>query len=81
MQHTVEYLHKFGEAANFKRIAMGQHNYNTAKNYLPDEMFIKPDYKKEELMKLPDLPEMLFYSEVLTSKGFSEVNSWSWLKG
>ncbi|MBW2997119.1 hypothetical protein KY349_02125, partial [Candidatus Woesearchaeota archaeon] len=73
-----KYLHKFSNAAGFKRIAMGNHNFNTAKNFMEANLLQEPDYAKEELMKLPDLedtPE--FYSEVLDNVDFSQKSSYS----
>jgi hypothetical protein len=73
-----KYLHKFSNAAGFKRIAMGNHNFNTAKNFMEANLLQEPDYAKEELMKLPDLedtPE--FYSEVLDNIDSPQKSSYS----
>ena len=74
-----DYIQQFSQAAGFKRVAMGNHNYNTAKNFMDSRLLRVPDYSKEELMKLPDLENTAeFYSEVLdNSKKNSQKSSFS----
>lgn len=74
-----DYIQRFSEAAGFKRVAMGNHNYNTAKNFMDSRLLKVPDYSKEELMKLPDLEDTpKFYSEVLdNSDRVSQKSSYS----
>ncbi|MFH1401036.1 MAG: hypothetical protein ABIH41_05960, partial [Nanoarchaeota archaeon] len=76
--HARDYLKAYAQAAGFRRVAMGTHNYNTATNHLPPEALVTPDYAREELEKLPDIIETGFFSEVL-DKGRSIKGDWAWL--
>ncbi len=83
--HATRYLVRFQQAAGFSGLAAGIGDFNTGKNYLPPELFVYPDYSKEELVKLPDgageddLETPEFYSQVFTQDGFSKKGHWAYV--
>ncbi|MBT3407216.1 hypothetical protein HN415_00885, partial [Candidatus Woesearchaeota archaeon] len=79
MNYFTEYIQNYTKAYGIKKIALGNHNYNTAKKFLNQNQLIKPN-STDELMKLPDYPEPRFYSEVLNKNGYSSKGNWSYLK-
>ncbi len=81
--YVIRCIDAVGTQAGFQGLAMGTHNYNTARNFIPGGVeMIQPDYKKEELLKLPDhVPDgkQVWYSEIYEPTGTSN-QEWAWLR-
>ncbi len=51
INHTLQYLKNFCTSAGFKRLAIGNHQYNTCKNFIDNDSLEQPE--KDTLQKLP----------------------------
>ncbi len=86
-KHCLRYVDQLGLESGFEGLAMGNHNYNTAFNYLPENLkfrsLLKDKKKKDEIMKLPDHVsegEQKWYSEIFDEKGNSKENTIIWIR-
>lgn len=81
VQHTHRHLQRFAQAAGYRRVTMGTHNYNTSRNYVPEDSYETPDYDEEELIKLPEREEPVrFYNELFGEFNSTKRDVWAYLK-
>lgn len=90
VEHVTGYLFQYNEEAGIARLAMGTHGYNTGKQYLDKEWFLKNE-GGERILKLPSLnsednrvlDSEEPYSEVLKQRSdgnfIDKIRMWSFI--
>jgi len=76
--HLTDYLQEFARRAGFKRVAIGNHEHNTGINYMDKSRLVTPNYKEDELLKLPDKNIPQGFSEVLEDNR-SMAGQWAYV--